>query len=193
MPAHWDTSPANWDACILGKFRLPGVASLEIKRGRKLDKKSAPGKNGASVTDKGGEGAEVTITLQMTTADEWDAWCAALRILDPTKVAPQAYDIIHPEAEAFQVQSVMVEKISSGKPDSGIKTIKIECTEWFAQPKGKGKSKVVTPTGAKGASNVLDMARDKTVAKNAAAYDKASGGQAGPPPPPSATGNTPTG
>ena len=52
-------------------------------------------------------------------------------VLDPTKVAPQAYDIVHPQAEAYQVASVMVETIESGPPDNGIYTVKIKCAEWF--------------------------------------------------------------
>lgn len=191
MPSHWDTTPADWDTCVLGKYQLPGVAKVSVKRARKLDKKSAKGRNGATITDGGGESAEVSIELSMTTAEEWDAWCAALKILDPTKVAPQAYDIVHPQAEAYQVASVMVETIESGPPDNGIYTVKIKCAEWFPKQKGAAKSKITTPTGAAGAANILDMSRDAKLAKQAASFDKASGGQFGPPPFPSTSENKP--
>jgi len=191
MVAHWDTDPADWDTCILGSFQLPGRAKVTVKRARKLDKKSARGRNGATITDGGGEGAEVTIELALVGADELDAWAAALVVLDPTKVAPQAYALVHPQAQIFQIKSVMVEDISADMPDNGIYTVKIKAAEWFPAPKGKAKSKITTPTGAKGAANVLDMRRDATNAAAAAAHDKATGGLAGPPLPPSATGNAP--
>lgn len=196
MPAHWDTTPQAWDQCVLGKFLLPGVAKVSIKRSRKFDKKSAKGKNGATITDGGGEGAEVTIELSMTTADEWEAFCALASVIDPAKVAPQAFGIVHPQTEAFQVASVMIADISADMPSSGIYTAKIKCEEWFPTPKkgaGKGKGNTTTPKGASGASNILDMARDKNLAKNAAGFDKASNGNAGPPPPPSLSNNKPTG
>lgn len=191
MVAHWDENSEDWDVCILGSFQLPGRAKVSVKRGRKLDKKSAKGRNGATITDGGGEGAEVTIELALVEADELDAWAAALVVLDPTKVKPQAYDLIHPQAELFQIKSVMIEDISADMPDNGIYTVKIKAAEWFPAPKGKAKSKTTTPTGAKGAANVLDMKRDATNAAAAAAHDKATGGLAGPPPPPSTTGNAP--
>lgn len=193
MVAHWDENSEDWDTCILGNFQLPGRAKVDVKRGRKLDKKSAKGRNGATITDGGGEGAEVSIELALVDADELDAWAAAMAVLDPTKVAPQAYALVHPQAQLFNIKSVMVEDISAGMPDNGIYTVKIKCAEWFPSPKGKAKSKTTTPTGAKGAANVLDMKRDRDVAASAAAYNKASGGNAGPPPPPSSTGNSPNG
>lgn len=191
MVAHWDENSADWDICILGSFQLPGRAKVSVKRGRKLDKKSAKGRNGATITDGGGEGAEVTIELALVDADELNAWGAALGVLDPTKVKPQAYDLIHPQAEVFQIKSIMIEDISADMPDNGIYTVKIKCAEWFPTPKGKAKSKTTTPTGAKGAANVLDMKRDAKNAAAAAAYDKATGGLAGPPPAPSTNGNAP--
>lgn len=191
MPAHWDENSEDWDSCVLGNFLLPGRAEVSVKRGRKLDKKSAKGKNGATITDGGGEGAQVDIELSMVGSDAWDVWCGMLAILDPTKSAPQAWGIGHPQAEAFQVKSVMIEDIQAGAPKQGIYTVKIKCAEWFPQPKGKAKSKTTTPTGAKGASNILDMGRDKNLAGAAAAHDAATKGQFGPPPAPSTNGNRP--
>lgn len=192
MADHWDTNPDAWDRCILGKYLLPGVAEIDVKRGRKFDKKSAKGRNGATITDGGGEGAEVTISLSMTSAEEWQAFVALAGLLDPTKVSPQAYALVHPQAEAFGVKSVMVGEISSGPPKNGIYTVKIKCEEWFAAPKKGAKGKVTTPKTAGAAANILDMGRDKNLANKASVFDKASKGAAGPPPP-SATGNTPTG
>lgn len=189
----WDTEPEAWDRCVLGKFLLPGVATVKIERGRKFEKKSAKGRNGATITDGGGEGAEVTIELAMTTAEEWQSWRALASVIDPTKSAPQAYGIVHPQATAFQVKTVMVAKLSAGQPKGGVYTAKIKCEEWFATPKKGVKGKTTTPKTAAQASNILDMGRDKNLAARAAAQDKASKGAAGPPPAPSATGNVPTG
>ncbi len=189
MPAHWDSESEAWDTVVLGGLRLPGVAKVTIDRGRKLDKKSAPGRNGATITDGGGEGASVSIEIQMATAEEWDAWCAAMKMLDPTKTAPKAWAIVHPEAEAMQVVSVMIEKINGSPPDNGIKTVKLTCAEWFPKPKGKGKSKTTTPQKF-APPTVTDMVQDAKVRGRAALYDAQSGGQAGPPPP-SLLGNTP--
>lgn len=190
MTAHWDTDSEAWDTVILGGFRLPGVARLTIERGRKLDKKSAPGRNGATITDGGGEGAAVSIELQMTTPEEWDAWVAALRVLDPTKTSPQAWALVHPEAEAMQVTSVMIEKVSGGPPDNGVKTIKLACAEWFPKPRGKGKGKTTTPAKSFKPPTVVDMAKDKEIKERADAFNDLRAGQAGPPPP-SAFGNAP--
>lgn len=83
---HWtddggatDADPANadrrgvWDRVSLGGVVLPGVATVEVQQGRKIDDKGAPGRNGARLIDKGAEASKVTIRLRVWTPKQLDA------------------------------------------------------------------------------------------------------------------------
>jgi hypothetical protein len=193
MVAHWDTDPDAWDGCVLGGFRLPGRAKVTCKAARKIDKKPAVGKNGASLTDQGGHPGEVKISLSMVDQADWDAWCLLAPLLNPTRTKPQAFTIVHPQTQALGIDKIVVEDIDAGDPENGIFTVQLGCVEWFpAAKKGAAKKgKGVTNLGsAPGAANILDMARDSKVAAAAAAHDAKTGGLAGPPPP-SQTENRP--
>lgn len=194
MAAHWDENPEAWDTCFLGGFRLPGVAQVSVKTERKIDRKPAVGKNGASLTDQGGHPGEVKITIQMTEKSDWDAWCKLEPILNPTKSKPAARVVVHPRTEAAGITAIVVEGIEGGMPENGILKIDLKCVEWFPATKkdtAKKKGGSTNLANAKGGANILDMARDGKVAGAAAAHDAKTGGQAGPPPPPSLSQNRP--
>ena len=70
----WDDDPELWDTVYLAGSALPGVASVTGGHGRKLDVKSAPGRNGARIVDKGYEPAKVEIALRMWTKEQLLAW-----------------------------------------------------------------------------------------------------------------------
>lgn len=70
----WDDDPELWDTVYLAGLALPGVASVTGGHGRKLDVKSAPGRNGARIVDKGYEPAKVEIALRMWTKEQLLAW-----------------------------------------------------------------------------------------------------------------------
>jgi len=72
----WDDSPELWDTVTLAGAPLPGVARVTGAHGRKLDVKSAPGRNGARIVDKGYEPAKVEIALKLWTKEQLDAWRA---------------------------------------------------------------------------------------------------------------------
>jgi hypothetical protein len=70
----WDDSADLWDTVFLGAEPLPGIARVTGSHGRKLDVKSPPGRNGATITDKGYQPAKVEITLKLWEKAQLEAW-----------------------------------------------------------------------------------------------------------------------
>lgn len=70
----WEDAPALWDTVLLGDEDLPGLARVTGSHGRKLDVKSPPGRNGATITDKGYQPAKVEITLKLWTKEQLETW-----------------------------------------------------------------------------------------------------------------------
>lgn len=74
LSIHWEEDSALWDTVYLAGAPLPGLATVSGAHGRKLDVKSAPGRNGARIIDKGYEPAKIEITLRMWTPEHLDDW-----------------------------------------------------------------------------------------------------------------------
>lgn len=70
---YWEAEPDAFDVVFLGGDRLPGIARFKpIKRGKKVDDKSAKGKNKGPLTLQGFKRAEIEFELELLGPDEWD-------------------------------------------------------------------------------------------------------------------------
>lgn len=142
-----------WDACYLGSYRLPGIATVDVSLGRKLDVKSAPGSDGATITDKGYEPAKVKIRCVMWTEQhKWDL-TTILTALHPKHAnTKQALDISHASTAMLGIRSVYIQTISGPKLGSakGTKEIEFSCVEWMKPQKSSStaiarSNKTTTP------------------------------------------------
>lgn len=146
----WETSPEVFGVLQLGKHTLRGIKDVSIKRGRKRDAKSAPGKNGAKLGSKGFESAKVKITWHVCTvesdkpSERWDAASAILTDLEDKKQAEQALAIVHPFCQIRGIDSVTLDDIEGPNvvEGSGLFSFTFECTEYTtpaaAKKGGKG-------------------------------------------------------
>lgn len=146
----WETSPEAYGSLTLGKHTIHGVKDVQVKRARKRDKKSAPGKNGAKLGNKGFESASVKITWHVTTmengpaSERWDAAAAILADLEDKKRSEEALAITHPFCQIRGITSVTVDEIEGPAivEASGLFAFTLDCTEYTtpaaAKKGGKG-------------------------------------------------------
>lgn len=93
--------PDTWDALTIGGVRFRGTFRWGgdiIKR--KLDRRHAPGRDGARVRDKGYDLAEIDLTLTITDDDEWADFTALVALVFPRSATPtarNAHACAHPE------------------------------------------------------------------------------------------------
>lgn len=145
----WETSPEVFGTLVLGKHTIRGIADVDVKRGRKRDKKKAPGKNGVKLGNKGFDAATVKIEWHVFTDEgdkpsaRWDEAAAILADLEDAKAAETALAVTHPFCAIRGVTSVVVDDIKG--PDvverSGLFSFTLECTEYStpaAAKKGTG-------------------------------------------------------
>lgn len=158
----WETSPEVFGSVQLGKHMLRGVKDVSIKRGRKRDTKSAPGKNGAKLGSKGFESAKVKITWHVCTvesstpSERWDAAAAILRDLEDKKQAEQALAIVHPFCAIRGIDSVTLDDIEGPNvvEGSGLFSFVFDCTEYTTPTAAK--------KGGKGGGGVAGVPFDAT-------------------------------
>ena len=69
---HWADGSDVWTYVEIGGDITPGIASIKgLKKGQKIDNKSAKGKKGGSLTISGPEKPEFTIELILVTEEHW--------------------------------------------------------------------------------------------------------------------------
>lgn len=74
----WAKSPETWDRIVIAGETFSGPVEVDFTLGRKRDVKSAPGLNGATVTDTGEKPCEVTIRLELWLDEHWDFYSRVL-------------------------------------------------------------------------------------------------------------------
>lgn len=110
-----------WDFIYLGipstQPYTPGLAKVDIRRWRDVDKKKAAGNDGARVTIHGVDAASVEIELKIWTPEQLRQLANIWPILFPQayKGPPPAYDVQHPKFSIFGVKSVQF--VAGSGPD----------------------------------------------------------------------------
>ena len=146
--SYGDEENANpWDMCSLGPYTLPGIVSVKVRRGRKLDVKNPPGAHFATITDRGYKPAKIEVKLTIWKPSHWKQMQDIWQYIEPIagKEIPKPLDIIHPATAFRKISSVYVADISGPDPSSirGAMEFGIECEEWFEKPIQKA---TVTPS-----------------------------------------------
>jgi hypothetical protein len=151
---HWHDQPDLYDVLFLGGRQMPGIATVKVTRRRKIDKKSAKGKNKATVTVQGYEPAELEITLKMLTPEDMTSLYEAVPLLEPTADRTtakdaDALDIAHYTTSFRDIKAVVVESLEGPELVNGEMFLKIKACEFRKPPKATGKG------GGGGASGVV--------------------------------------
>ncbi len=135
----WSANPKYWDTIELAGKQLPGLASVEVKRGNKWDTKQAKGQHGAKREFNGADLAKVRIVLRFITADEHEAFVSDhLPGLEPTpgKKKPDVISVGHAVTAARSVPSITIDEIDGPKVADGITSYIVDGTE-FREPEKK--------------------------------------------------------
>lgn len=134
---NWIDDPESWNRVRLGSFDLPGIAQVTMSRGREIDFKKAPGKDGGTSTDKGANEGKIKIRLTMNARQWSEKWLPILPHLEPAQGKPSGpHGIAHPEPNSRGINVVEISDIASAPPTArGGYVLDIECQQWFPRPK----------------------------------------------------------
>lgn len=155
----WYDAPEVWDTLVLAGTPMPGIATVEVQRARKVDVKGARGTDGAEYTLTGYEPATVSIELTMWDKDTFDRAAELLEALGPgiakAKAAKNlAVDISHPATQlGAPITAIVITDTQYGMPNNGQWAIKMSATEYLPAKIAKTKNikkaatKAATPAG----------------------------------------------
>lgn len=105
---------------MLAGVQLPGLVRVSGVTGRKIDVRSPPGADGATIADKGYEPAKPRLTVTLYEPAHLDRWEQLLPTLNPRQDARRRVpvSIFHPALNQLQIRQVYVVSISALEPGS---------------------------------------------------------------------------
>ncbi len=122
--------------------KTPGLATVSVRRGRKIDRKKSSGSDGETLTFTGINNADIEISLLIWTPEQLDALIKMWSFLQPAagKGAPGAFDVHHPQFTINGVKScVFVDSVGMEPGPTGkTKVFVIKAIEYF--PPGTKKT-----------------------------------------------------
>lgn len=151
---HWHDDPDVYDTLFLAGQRIPGVVTVKVSRKVKIDKKSAKGKNKATITKQGLEPADVTIEIRLLDPSEFRDLQEVLELLEPVVLwkkdsTSDALDIAHWVTSMRGIEAIIVEEFTGPELVDGILTLTVKAIE-FHKP-----APVVTGGGSGGGGLVI--------------------------------------
>jgi hypothetical protein len=144
----WYDQPEAWDTLLLSGARVPGLARVEAKVGRRLDVRKPRGASGARLIDEGYDPAQVSITIQVWEKAHLGPLQSLVAQLRPKRAGdPTAYSVGHPQLQFLGIAAIYIKEISTLRPaGSGIYEVSIQGIEFVPlPPKGTGGAKKVGP------------------------------------------------
>jgi len=127
-----------WDTATLGGMKIPGIVKVDgAEAGQKWDVKTAPGSDGATITDQGYEPAKLTITATIWMPRHWTEMQAFIEIIRPKpakgkkKASPMPF--AHPPTNLLGINNVLVLSVAAPKPGGtrGTVEVAIKCIQWL--------------------------------------------------------------
>ena len=139
----------TWDALTLGGVRFRGTFEWGgdlIKR--KLDRRHAAGRDGATVRDKGYDLAEIDLTLTVIDSDQWEDLQALVGVVFPRSTTPRARNALtcaHPQLALAGITTLYGTSMGPLQQSSPTKwTVTMKFVEHRASAQG-GRSVSRTP------------------------------------------------
>lgn len=147
--------------------QTPGICTVSVRRGRKLDRKKSSGSDGETLTFTGVNNADIEIAVTIWTPEQLDILIDLWKILQPPsgKGVPQAFDVKHPQFVINQVKScVFVDSIGMEQgPVHKSKTFTIKAVEYLPPSSKKATS---TPRKAEARHSTRDQPETQQPGKN---------------------------
>jgi hypothetical protein len=185
----WNDEPGAWDILFIASdrgpsLRAPGIVKeCKVSRGIKLDEKSAPGANGATLTYQGKKLAKVEIKLLLWTENDVVSLERMIADLFPNdaKGAPKPRDFVNARLALHGLKSLYVEELEGpeGPDEKGMVTVTLKCTQFAPTPKA-AKAATTTPKSSLQSIDTI-FAANLPVPANAFVGPPAPGTVVGPP------------
>lgn len=137
---YWESQPDAFDFVFLGDKRLPGLATFRgIKRGLKVDDKSAKGKHKGPLTLQGYKRAEFELDLEIHGEAEWAELQEWMPELEPvpdknSASAEDAWDIASPYTAIRAIEAVVIIDVEGPTYRDGFQVLTLKLME-FDKPK----------------------------------------------------------
>lgn len=137
---YWETQPDAFDFVFLGDKRLPGLATFRgLKRGLKVDDKSAKGKHKGPLTLQGYKRAEFELDLEIHGEAEWAELQEWMPELEPvpdknSASAEDAWDIANPYTAIRGIEAVVIVEVEGPTYRDGFLVLTLKLME-FDKPK----------------------------------------------------------
>lgn len=128
----WPTTSADeWDTLYLGGTVFPGLATVKVAGGQKIDKKDAPGSDGESTTQQGEKAKVLNVVVRMWLPEQWEAYDDAHQIVEPVIGKRVPVDIANAAASFRNVGAVLIEDVEGPNWDAKqtIMEMVYKCTE----------------------------------------------------------------
>ncbi len=116
----------------------PGICNVNVRRGRKVDRKKSQGSDGERLTFTGISNADIDIAITIWTPEQLRILQLLWNFIQPAvgKGNPQAFSVSHPQLRYSQVQSCVFVESSGLEPNGKMRTVTIKAIEYFP-PKDK--------------------------------------------------------
>jgi hypothetical protein len=148
----WLDEPELWDEISIAQHALSCLADVKGKKGRKVETKTSPGKDGASTTHLGYEPGTAEVKLTMWLPEHLVEWEALLPTLLPHKGEPGApVAVIHPQLAMLGMRSLTLMSIEGPVPGSELDTMEVSLSFQEFTPettRNNVTKKAVTPKHA---------------------------------------------
>lgn len=160
----WNPLDDPIDHFTLGGQRSPGVAEIiGLGSPRKWDEKKGYGTSGATLVYAGDGLVAFSAKVYLTTRADWNDWHAFAPLVErsPKGDKPKALDIWHPQTEAKDIRSVIVEDVlgPSRDGDDGRWQVEIKFKQYRAPKPALSKPK----GSSSNAGNTQEDERDKLI------------------------------
>lgn len=156
-------SAQEWNTIFLGEDVLPGSAQFtSVRKARGIDVQKSKGTDGATLKDEGFEPGRVSIEVTLWEPGHWDEWQRIRPKIDPQKAGGlrTPLDISAPETDEAGITQVYVQEIEQAPPRGGKKVYRLDCIQWFPEPKA---AKTSTTPKSKGGATPAAEAPEPTV------------------------------
>ncbi len=157
----WDYVEISYLETLGVSGKTPGLCTVSVRRGRKIDRKNKPGTDGETVTFTGLSNADIEIAITIWTPEQLDVLTKMWQILQPPagKKNPAAWDISHPQFGINNIKSMMfVDSIGlENGSEKKTKTFTIKGIQWLPP---SNKKATVTPPKAQARNNTLEGSKD---------------------------------